>query len=142
MNGAVLLPRRHLRKDVVARLPEQASVLPETSKAFHFLLSLGPGAVSSGGLSLCPHPLPHQTVKDRSQGHLYIPGLMHGLLWAVPCARPLPTPPFHPVDYLHLAGAGAPGSPGCSISIVIQRLFLGFPFSQVSNPGQTAEVPS
>lgn len=65
--GAVLLGRRlSLRKNVATRTPEQATVQPEAPKAFHVLLSLGPGAVSSVYLlqELCPHPLPHQTLKD------------------------------------------------------------------------------
>lgn len=58
--------RLSLRKNVVTRPPGQATVLPEAPKAFHFLLSLGPGAVSSVCLlqKLCPHPLPRQTLKD------------------------------------------------------------------------------
>lgn len=65
--GAVFLGRRlSLRKNVVTRPPELATALPEAPKAFHFLLSLRPGAVSSVCplQELCPHPLPRQTLKD------------------------------------------------------------------------------
>lgn len=85
---------------MVTRLPEQASVLPEAPKALLFPIILGTrGCVLSVPVAeLCPHPLPLKGPQGWSPGHLCLPGLMHGLLWFVPCANPLPTPSFHPVD--------------------------------------------
>lgn len=92
--------RLSLRKNVVTRPPEQATVLPEAPKALSLPIILGARdcVLSVPVAELCPHPLPQRASRMVS-GPPLLPGLMHGLLWFVPCASPLPTPPFHPVDY-------------------------------------------
>lgn len=110
----VLLGRAvSLGKKAVTRPPEQAGILPETPKTFHFLVSsmglewwispvLGtlslPTPFTLGSAPLSPLPSwPH--------------AMELGLLWAVTCASPLQTSPFYPVDNLHLVKAGAMRSP-------------------------------